>query len=434
MRKKVVVASAAAVALSLAALVRWYTQNRQKSAAEPDSSPGSTVARVATSSSATESTSPSSVTPSDTYQAAPSFAKGWKLYEDCGRPKHICAPMVHQSELAFRMLVRRYQCHLAYTPMMHARIFVDEPNYRAREFQTCPEDRPMIVQFCANDPDILLKAAQLVEKDCDAVDINFGCPQMIAKRGHYGSFLLEEWDLMCSLVSKLHQNLKVPVTCKIRVLDDVERTLEMARRLQAAGCAWLCVHGRTKEMIKERIGPVDFDIIRKIKEELVIPVFANGGIETLEDVEHALNTTGCDGIMSSEGLLGNPMLFSGQNFTIEKGVELAKEYLKLCEEYPESKAVAKAHLFKLLFPLTQAYPYLRDILAHSTEGDIDKVMAAVDERMALMTKEEKEEIFHPTLSWYRHHRKEAKAAREAKRLAQLAAEPEEEEAQFSLFD
>jgi len=86
-----------------------------------------------------------------------------------------------------------------------------------------------------------------VENEVDAVDINLGCPQGIARKGHYGSFLLSEPDLIVSMVKILHENLKVPVLCKIRILPSEEKTLELAKRIQDAGCSVLTVHGRTKE-------------------------------------------------------------------------------------------------------------------------------------------------------------------------------------------
>lgn len=92
-------------------------------------------------------------------------------------------------------------------------------------FSTCKEDRPLIAQFCGNNPDSLLSACKYLEDKCDAVDINFGCPQGIAKRGRYGSFLLSEPDTIVSLVKKLHENLSIPVTCKIRILPNSKQTV-----------------------------------------------------------------------------------------------------------------------------------------------------------------------------------------------------------------
>lgn len=100
----------------------------------------------------------------------------FSFYNKIGRPKYFVAPMVDQSELPYRMLTRKYGAQVCYTPMYHARLFATCGRYRAQMFKPCPEDRPLVVQFCANDPDILLSAAKYVENNCDAVDINLGCP------------------------------------------------------------------------------------------------------------------------------------------------------------------------------------------------------------------------------------------------------------------
>ena len=90
--------------------------------------------------------------------------------------KLVLAPMVGGSELAFRVLCRRYGVDLAYTPMMYSGKFVSDAAYRQREFHTCAGDRPLVAHFCGNQPETMLAAGKLVEAQCDAVDINLGCP------------------------------------------------------------------------------------------------------------------------------------------------------------------------------------------------------------------------------------------------------------------
>lgn len=121
--------------------------------------------------------------------------------------QHIVAPMVGASELAFRLLCRKYGATLAYTPMMSSTQFVQEAsaldksdpnqtiaNSNICEFQTIPQDRPLVAHFSANNPQHFAQAAKLVEPVCDAIDLNLGCPQRTAYLGHFGSYLLGDED------------------------------------------------------------------------------------------------------------------------------------------------------------------------------------------------------------------------------------------------
>lgn len=116
------------------------------------------------------------------------------------------------------MLVRRYSTNLCYTPMIHSKLLTTTKNYKDLHFSTCEEDRPLVAQLCGNDVETMIKAGKMLQDDVDAIDINLGCPQGIARRGHYGSFLLSEPELIFDIVKGMTESLKVPVFCKIRVL------------------------------------------------------------------------------------------------------------------------------------------------------------------------------------------------------------------------
>ncbi|SLM41357.1 fmn-linked oxidoreductase [Lasallia pustulata] len=268
---------------------------------------------------------------------------GRAFYESIGSPKMVLAPMVDQSEFAWRVLTRSYmtpersQDLLAYTPMLHSRMFVETPKFRDNHFQPIRSglaslptitdssasdiyldgnptiDRPLLVQFCSNSPNNLLEAAKYVQPFCDAVDLNLGCPQGIARKGHYGAFLQEDWDLVYKLVNTLHKNLDVPVTAKMRILETKEKTLEYANTIVSAGASILTVHGRHRDQKSHNTGLADWSVIRYLRENLPpdTVLFANGNILRHEDIARCLEATGADGVMSAEGNLCDPTIFAG---------------------------------------------------------------------------------------------------------------------------
>jgi tRNA-dihydrouridine synthase 1 len=226
---------------------------------------------------------------------------------------------------------------LAYTPMLHARLFSDTPKFRHNHFQPLREplssppsttpstpqpglyldgnptfDRPLFVQFCANDPDELLNAAKYVAPFCDAVDLNLGCPQGIARKGKYGAFLQEDQQLIYDLINKLHKELDVPVTAKLRILETREKTLEYVKNVISAGASIITIHGRTREMKGHKTGLADWNTIKWLREQIPkeVVMFANGNILGREDIDHCLEETGVDGVMSAEGNLYDPAIFA----------------------------------------------------------------------------------------------------------------------------
>ncbi|KAI1867000.1 hypothetical protein JX265_007576 [Neoarthrinium moseri] len=279
---------------------------------------------------------------------------GRAFYESIGSPKFVVAPMVDQSEFAWRMLTRSFMTPaenaklLAYTPMFHARLFEETTKYRESHFQATrpappvkkgePEppvdtapwldgntafDRPLTVQFCANEPAHLLAAAQHAAPYCDAVDLNLGCPQGIARKGHYGAFLQEDQELIYKLINTLHVSLPVPVTAKIRILEDKEKTLAYAKNVLAAGASIITVHGRRREQKGHLTGVADWSYIRYLRENLPkeTVIFANGNILQYGDIEKCLEATGADAIMSAEGNLSDPSIFAKPPAEGEEGRE-----------------------------------------------------------------------------------------------------------------
>ncbi|EPS40431.1 hypothetical protein H072_5738 [Dactylellina haptotyla CBS 200.50] len=340
---------------------------------------------------------------------------GRAFYESIGSPKRIVAPMVDASELAWRILSRKYNADAAYSPMFHARLFAETEPYRRQSLRSAPtsdvessqaydgehkSDRPFLIQFCANDPQHLLAAAKIAQHHCDAVDLNLGCPQGIAKKGHYGAFLQEQPDLIYKLINTLHKELDVPVTAKIRILDTEEKTLAYAKMVLDAGASILTVHGRRREQKSHNTGLADWTYIRYLRKNLPADtvIFANGNILYNTDVEACLDATGADGVMCAETNLYNPAVFVPVTASFEERFPrvdvMCRQYLQIVQdvtfgvgnpitelpkeqvrEHPSLSSI-KSHLFRLLHAVftKKENHFIRNMLAKAHGSKFEELL------------------------------------------------------------
>ncbi|MBW0542441.1 hypothetical protein O181_082156 [Austropuccinia psidii MF-1] len=263
--------------------------------------------------------------------------EGYEFYRDVLQsPKFIVAPMVDGSELAWRILSRYYGAELCYTPMIHAALFAEPRNtkYRQEQFDVASVeegaeqlDRPLIAQFCANEPATLLSASDLIIRPgdpesteilhrVDGFDLNLGCPQGIAKKGKYGAFLMDHLDLISQLISHLHQHSPLPVTAKFRRFQTIQETNSYTELLIKSGAQILTLHGRTREQKGQFTGLADWKMIEaavRTSHQHKIPIFGNGNVLTSFDALRLIDETGADGVMTAEGNLYNPAIFAPLN-------------------------------------------------------------------------------------------------------------------------
>jgi tRNA-dihydrouridine synthase 1 len=266
--------------------------------------------------------------------------------------QYVLAPMVGASELAFRLLTQKYGAQLAYTPMMAAAQFAENPE--SVEFQTCASDKGLVVHVSANNPTDFAAAVQRASTipHVVGVDLNLGCPQRTAFLGNYGSYLLDKSDLLCSIVQAGANAVKnnhpsVPIFCKIRLLDTLEDTIALCQRLRDAGASLIAIHARYRANWERkgpgaRDGAALLDQVAAIKKVIPeIAIISNGNVITYQDVENNLQSTQADGIMSAEGILDNPALFLERFGTREEHDKLVEVTTTIQQQQPSQEPSKK---------------------------------------------------------------------------------------------
>jgi tRNA-dihydrouridine synthase B len=228
----------------------------------------------------------------------------------------MLAPMAGFTDRAMRLVSHKYGAEYSVTEMVSAKATVYGDKKTHLLARILPDEGPCAVQIFGSEPEIMARAAEILEKGEDggtspvAIDINMGCPVPKVFTNGEGSALMRDPELIYRIVRAVSQSTSLPTTVKMRAgIDGASRNaVECALAAEEGGAALVAVHGRTR--VEMYSGKADTEIIKNVKKSLHIPVIANGDIASAEDAARVLSETGADGIMIGRGAIGNPFLFS----------------------------------------------------------------------------------------------------------------------------
>lgn len=223
---------------------------------------------------------------------------------------YVLAPMAGVTDLPFRLLCKEQGAGLLCMEMISAKALqYNNKNTRAL-LEIDERECPVSLQLFGADPDIISEQAKRIENlPFQILDINMGCPVPKVVRNGEGSALMNQPKLVYDIVYKTVRAIQKPVTVKIRkgFNDDSINAVEIAKIIEEAGGAAVAVHGRTREQYYS--GEADWNIIRRVKEAVKIPVIGNGDVTSGERAISMMEQTGCDGVMIGRGAQGNPWIF-----------------------------------------------------------------------------------------------------------------------------
>lgn len=225
----------------------------------------------------------------------------------------VQSPMANCTDLPFRLIARQKGMKFAYLEMVSAHALVHENRKTLELMKSLPEDRPVGAQLVGCDPEVMGKAAAMIEAmGCyDLIDINFGCPVPKVTGHGGGSALLREPQKAREIFRAIVRNVKgLPVTVKMRLgyTDASGREASVIAKIaEEEGLDAVAVHGRTREQKYQ--GFADYEAIRRVKDTVKIPVFGNGDVVDGASALRLRKISGADGVMIGRGALGNPWIY-----------------------------------------------------------------------------------------------------------------------------
>lgn len=240
----------------------------------------------------------------------------------------ILAPMAGVTDKPFRTLCRRLGAGLVISEMVTSDASLWHSHKSRKRLDHQNEAEPIVVQIAGGDPVAMANAARFnVENGAHIIDINMGCPAKKVCKKAAGSALLKDEVLVENILRAVIAAVDVPVTLKIRTGWDTEHrnALTIAKIAEDSGVAALAIHGRTRAC--KFSGKAEYDTIAEVVQQVRIPVFCNGDINTPEQAQRVLNYTGAQAVMIGRAAQGRPWIFREINHYLRTGEQLAEPSL-----------------------------------------------------------------------------------------------------------
>ena len=300
----------------------------------------------------------------------------------------ILGPMAGVTDWAFRTVCAELGANMTVTEMVSSRALVYQ-DQKSRKLLKKNGGSICGAQIFGNDPAIMAQAAVMALEisGCDFLDINMGCPMPKIANSGDGSGLMRTPELAGEIVKAVVDAVDVPVTVKCRLGWDKGNinVLDFTKRMEDNGASMVTVHGRTRAMLYS--GVADWDYIRKVKEQLTIPVIANGDIVDASSALRCLKWTGADGIMIGRATFGDPWIFEQVKAAMEgreiperpplkERIEVAVRQFELSEtDHGEKIACleARKHFAWYLRGVRNASYYKKEVSSLTTMADIYRV-------------------------------------------------------------
>ncbi len=245
------------------------------------------------------------------------------------------APMAGITDYVLRSLVRKYSKNCLLTTEMISSEFLAQ-NIQTEITKLDENHHPIVYQICGHKPHLMKYSSEYLSQFADMLDINMGCPVNKVVKGQDGSALMRNPSLAADLVKAVKDGTDKPVSVKFRLgyTADEMNYVEFGQQMQEAGAQFITIHARTRSQFYA--GKADWEKIRTLKENVDIPVFANGDVTSIETAEQCLEQSKADGIAIGRGILGDPTL-----------IARIETYLRTGEKISEPTIIDKLDMMKV---------------------------------------------------------------------------------------